>query len=280
MNEEAIGAGSRYRAPALEKGLQILELLAGANQPLTMSQLSERLGRSKGEIFRMVLVLETSGYIARRPGEEGYALTNRLFTLGMEQPPVRGLIEAALPLMQQLAHTIQQSCHLVVPSREQIVVIARVDSPGEVGFAVRLGHRRPLHQSTSGRVLFACQPPAIQADWLELLREHYPGFDEDRLLTETRAIAKQGHAREPSAHVDGVTDLSTPLTASKVAVAALTVPYVKQAGSCSQIDDALESLKEAAGEISHALDFGDRGAIPSNGTGKPTIRKSRASGAV
>ncbi len=257
---------SRYRAPALEKGLQILELLARTPRPLTMSQLSESLERSKGEIFRMVQVLEASGYIARRPGEEGYALTNRLFTLGMEQPPVRDLIGAALPLMQHLATEIQQSCHLAVASREQIVVIARVESPGEVGFAVRFGARRPLHQSTSGHVLFAFQTATDQSAWLQMLRDHYPDLDEARLLAQAREISNQGHAREPSAYIDGVTDLSAPLIANRVAIAALTVPYVKRANEPSQIEQAALALSRTAEDISHTLDFGNHAAITARAT--------------
>ena len=46
-----------YAAPALEKGLDILELLASAEQSMTTGQIADALGRSKNEIFRMVFVL-------------------------------------------------------------------------------------------------------------------------------------------------------------------------------------------------------------------------------
>ena len=55
----------RYQAPALKKGLEILELLATSEQALTMSDISAALGRSVGEIFRMLQVLEEHRYIAR-----------------------------------------------------------------------------------------------------------------------------------------------------------------------------------------------------------------------
>ena len=68
---------------------------------------------------------------------------------------MKSAVETALPAMHRLAEAIEQSCHLVVPSREQIVVIARVDPPSEISIVVRVGHRRPLAYSTSGQVLFA-----------------------------------------------------------------------------------------------------------------------------
>jgi len=164
---------SKYRAPALEKGLEILELIARETVPLSLSEISQKLGRSKSEIFRMIVALETLGYIARPDGDEGYRITNRLFMLGMAQPPIRSLQDTALPVMQAVANTVMQSCHLVVPVDDEIVVIARVDSPGDIGYAVRLGHKRPINLTASGAALFAFQggrypgalvAPAAQAE--------------------------------------------------------------------------------------------------------------------
>jgi hypothetical protein len=64
----------------------------------------------------------------------------------MEHPPVKGLMEVAMPVMHRLAARILQPCHLAIPSEELIVVVARVESPGDVGFVVRVGHRRPFAQ--------------------------------------------------------------------------------------------------------------------------------------
>ena len=47
--EEGGEADSRYRAPALEKGLDILELLAAESVPMTLTRIVNRLGRSHGE---------------------------------------------------------------------------------------------------------------------------------------------------------------------------------------------------------------------------------------
>jgi DNA-binding IclR family transcriptional regulator len=62
----------KYRAPALEKGLDILELLARNGAPMTTSQMAVTLGRSVSELFRMVLALEFRGYIESSPdGRDG-----------------------------------------------------------------------------------------------------------------------------------------------------------------------------------------------------------------
>ena len=63
----------------------------------SMGEISEGVGRSRSEIFRMLQVLEERGYLTKGPGEGGYVLTNRLFMLGMQQPQVQNVTEAALP---------------------------------------------------------------------------------------------------------------------------------------------------------------------------------------
>lgn len=60
--EEELGE-RKYRAPALEKGLDVLELLSSHGRPMTPSQMSVTLKRSVSELFRMIQVLEFRGYI-------------------------------------------------------------------------------------------------------------------------------------------------------------------------------------------------------------------------
>ena len=74
----------RYRAPALEKGLDVIELLAAEKSPLNLSAISQRLGRSSGELFRMLQVLEFKGFITTADNGSGYVLTNKLFALAMK----------------------------------------------------------------------------------------------------------------------------------------------------------------------------------------------------
>lgn len=244
----------RYRAPALEKGLEILEFLAPRSGAMTLSEISEGVGRSKSEIFRMLQVLEERRYLARTAGTEGYALSNRLFMLGMEHPPVKGLMEAAMPVMHRLATEILQPCHLAIPSEELIVVIARVESPGDVGFVVRVGHRRPIPHSTSGLVLLAFQSEEGRAQWLETLERKQVHYERARLAGHLRSITARGYACIPSEVVTGVTDLSAPILLHGTAIAALTVPFAERRGARGEPKRSIARLRRAADRITHELE--------------------------
>lgn len=247
----------RYRAPALEKGLDILELLAGSDEPMQMAQLSKALDRSKGEIFRMLQVLENRGYIARHPGQDGYFLTNQLFRLGIERSPTRGLLEVGLPMMHDLSSKIGQACHLAVASGDQIVVIAKVESPAALGFSVRLGHRAPILRSNSGLVLLAGRLSENAQSWIEGSTNtslEVPA-DLEPLLTDIRLAKVHTSA---SHAVRGVTDISAPIERSGVTLAALTVPYVELDEAKCPIGEATDVVLETARKISEAVRVGRR----------------------
>ncbi|WP_298397873.1 IclR family transcriptional regulator [Sphingobium sp.] len=242
---------TRYQAPALTKGLEILELLASASEPLIMSDISTALGRSVSEIFRMLQVLEEHGYIAR--AEEGYRLTNRLFALGMSQPPIRDLASTALPVMQDLARRAGQSCHLAVASGAEMVVIIAIEAPGLSGFAVRIGYRRPLHRSNSGRILLAFQSPDARAAMLADISATGDLFDEAELIARLDAAVAAGGAISPSPMLKGITDLSAPILVGGVARAALTMPFVDGAANRATLEACGQMVRDAAQAIGTAM---------------------------
>jgi DNA-binding IclR family transcriptional regulator len=246
-------AERRYRAPALEKGLDILELLANNDSPMTASQISSALDRSMSELFRMIQVLEYKGYISLRSSGEGYELSNKLFTLGMSRAPVRNLLEAALPVMRELSDAIGQSCHIAVASEAQMVVIARIENPGYLGFSVRPGYRRQLHEASSGVTLFAFQPEPVRQAWSARLVQTAGKAGMKAFLERADATREQGYERAASDFVQGVTDISCPVMSSEAAVAALTVPFLKSSTSPADMDQAIAALRAASQRISEEL---------------------------
>jgi DNA-binding IclR family transcriptional regulator len=244
----------KYRAPALEKGLDILELLARQGVPMTTSQMANMLGRSVSELFRMVLALEFRGYIAAAgDGRDGYTLTNKLFTLGISQGSARVLLEAALPIMKELTRDVEQSCHLVVPSGDQIVVVARVESPMDIGFSVRVGYRRLLVETNSGILLYGHATEEMKSHWLPRLQATASTAVIAPFLQRSEQAVQQGYIESPSDFVEGITDICVPVTGMQGAIASLIVPFIKIKSQSASQAEVLERLQLAARKISEAL---------------------------
>ena len=108
--EKKSGPGRRkkqYSAPALDKGLDILELLAREVDGLSQSEIAKRLNRSVGELFRMLVVLEERQYVTLLPGTDKYVLTLKMFELSHRFPLVKRLTSAAVPVLKDLANNIE-----------------------------------------------------------------------------------------------------------------------------------------------------------------------------
>jgi DNA-binding IclR family transcriptional regulator len=258
-----------YPTPALEKGLDILELFASKPAGLTVSEVARELNRTVSEIFRMLLCLEQRGYLAQSANKDRYHLTLRLFRLAQEHPPTKRLVTEALPTMHWLAHELRQSCHLGVVDGGHVVILAQVDSPEPTGFYVKMGSKVDLMHAATGHVILAYQGKdarerAIQ-EWVLETKKRRPADLEEHLAK----IRLRGYERRASYEVTGVVNISFPvLNAQGDAVAGLTVPYVKRIGDGIGIAQVVDGLKRASAQISEAI-----GAMP---VAKRTRRSANA----
>jgi DNA-binding IclR family transcriptional regulator len=243
-----------YPTPALEKGLDILELFAATPEGMTVSEVARRLNRTMSEIFRMLLCLEHRGYLAQSANKDRYHLTLRLFRLGQEHPPTKRMVMEALPIMHWLAHQMRQSCHLGVLDGGHVVILAQVDSPESTGFYVKVGSKVDLMHAATGHVILAHQTEdarerAIQ-EWIRATQKKKPADLDDHL----ERIRARGYERRASYEVTGVVNISFPVLNSQgQAIAGLTVPYVKRIEDTIGIPEIVDALREASRQISEAM---------------------------
>ena len=66
-----------YSAPALDKGLDILELLAVSASGLTQAEIAEHLNKSVNEIYRMLNTLKVRNYLEFDSSTDSYKLSFR-----------------------------------------------------------------------------------------------------------------------------------------------------------------------------------------------------------
>ena len=222
-----------YSAPALEKGLDILELLAATGEPMSTRRISEALGRSKGEIFRMVHVLMRRGYLIRDPENDGLYLSRRLFDLGIRTPRGRQLVSVVLPHMERFSQLTGHVAHLVVLSRGETVVVAKTAGDLDAAVSVRLGYGRPVLEANSGLTILAFQP---EDRVTQLLKASSSVDDGSNAVNEVKKklaqIRTQKHYIAPSGDLVGVTDIICPiLDATGTAVACVTVPCLQRHGA-------------------------------------------------
>jgi DNA-binding IclR family transcriptional regulator len=252
-NEDKL-AGNSYSAPALEKGLDILEMLCRTGLPLTQKDIAQRLDRSVGEIYRMLDCLVKRDYVAL--SDDAYQLSTKLFELAHSNPPMHRLLIEARPIMETLSAELEQSCHLSVWGKGHQTVIAKIDVPTGMGFSVRVGSELDVVVSVSGRVLLSFQTEEVRAARLAEALDRRPDHADPDIQRKLEKIRKRGFESKRSGQVRGLYAVSYPILDTQGhAVAALTVPYaerIDQEGrkSIAQVE---ELLGDAAGRLTFKL---------------------------
>jgi DNA-binding IclR family transcriptional regulator len=252
---EAASADERYRAPALDKGLDILELLAQQPQGLTRAEIVKEMDRSASEIYRMLERLVARQYVTRSLSGDRYALSLKLFALANIHPPLNRLINQALPVMDAFARQAEQSCHLGVYDRGNVLITSQINSPRGWSFSLHRGARVGLLDTASGHVLLAFS----DADNLARMRAEHTAVDGEVPITEAKlqktldAIRTRGYLERDSQQSFGVVDISFPILGpDHMALAALTCPYIRRIDTHvgPDLQAARELLRQAAQTLS------------------------------
>lgn len=247
-----------YAAPAIVKAFQIIDLLAHYPQGALVKEMAAHLGRSVGELFRMVVVLEQSGYLRRSLTTDRYMVTYKILDLAFRATPARNLVRTATPPMRRLADAIGQSCHFVVPNGASGLVIAREENPGTRGFALRIGATIDMIHSCSGQVILAFSPPDIADQIIRASDAERQGepTDHDASAERLAQIRAQGFDRRRSPITFGVTDVSFPVFAfDRELVGAITVPFMELVDGSQRVglNAVTDLLRTTASAISAEL---------------------------
>ncbi|MEO6215441.1 MAG: IclR family transcriptional regulator [Sphingomonas sp.] len=256
-----------YSAPAIEKTFEIIELLADRPDGALVSEMASELGRSIGELFRIVIVLERLGYLRKSARSDRYTVAYKLLEMAFRATPAQDLVRAALPEMQSLALETGQSCHLVVPNGGRGLVIAREEQPGMRGFSLKVGSNVDIIRSCSGQVILAFSTPQrAESIIAAAMDDHGAVFDADDLAAHLAVIRERGFDRKQSPITHGVTDISCPVFGFDGGVmAALTIPFLDLIDGSQKVglDAARDMLRRAAARISDTLGHNPEHALPS-----------------
>ncbi|SEK48116.1 IclR family transcriptional regulator [Pacificibacter marinus] len=250
----------KYRAPALSKGLDILELLASKAEGMTQVDIAKTLGRTTSEIFRMLMVLRTRGYVELAEDGDRYSLTTKMFEVAHRHPPIKRLTSIAGEAMQRLADRINQSLHLGILHSGKILVVAQVDCQDNNVTSVRLGAHIPIVETASGRVMAS----TMDDDALQKLLTEAGDVPADKyaaFMGDLPDVAKKGYCESPSLTIEGVLNISAPIyDFSGRAVGAITIPFIRRLSGTSIVsaEESREALILMCANISRKLGAGVR----------------------
>lgn len=248
----AMKSAPNYSVPALEKGLVVLELLARAAEPLTLSQISAMTANSASQLFRTMNCLVESGYVSRDEIHGKYRLTLKLFELANRHSPLKHLLHVANLPMQELARAIRESCHISIIQHGQLLVVGAVDSPEKVQITVSVGTSFPLVSTVSGRLLLATMDEislsAVLADDEDY--QHLSAEERERFWGRIAEIRRSGISTAVDESFIGLHDTAVLIGNPALGVAAAIAITQLTASRCSSdSSEVIEALLRCAREI-------------------------------
>ena len=93
---------SRYLVPALDRGLKILEFLAGEPAGAGAAEIAASVKLPKPSVFRMLLTLHNAGYLLKDESAGSYRLSRKMLSLGYSAVDAQSIVEKSLGALKKL----------------------------------------------------------------------------------------------------------------------------------------------------------------------------------
>ncbi len=244
---------------AVDHALQLLCCYT-EKEEMGVTELSQKLGLHKNNVFRILATLEYRGYIEQNPKTECYRLGPKVFELSLIFKYQMGLIKHARPIMKRLRDKFNETVYLGVLRNIYAVYIDNIETTHTVRVVSRVGSQIPAYATAIGKVQLANLP----RDELEsILREEklkpYTSntiTDREELLKHLEEVARQGYAIDNEEFQEDVRCVGAPIRDyTKYVVAGLSITAPSFRMTEERIPELVEAVKEAALDISKNLGF-------------------------
>lgn len=205
------------------KALQLLTLFDRARPRIGLSELARLSGVNKATCHRLMSELQEFGLVEQLDGSREYRIGPAVLRLAVLRESTVPLREAALPVLQSIAHATGETTHMSAYAGGELITLAFAYSPAH-GMKVMMedADRLPLHATSSGHAVLAHLPEAE--------RQGILGGALRRLTAETPTDRAALEARIAEVRRNGFAETVGTFEAD---VHSLAVPLFGQSGRCT-----------------------------------------------
>jgi DNA-binding IclR family transcriptional regulator len=212
----------------LDRGLLVLEFVATAERVVTIDDVAAALGLHRSIVYRLLRTLEGRHFVERQA--DGRYLPGPYLAV-LSRSVRRSLRDAAAPVLNHLAETLQMTAFLVVADGGEAVTIDSVEPRSlNAHVAYRPGTRHAIDRGAPGLALLAGRPAQVG----------------ERL--EVAQARKRGWARSEAEVIAGMASLAAPISdQAAIAVVWLAGNKVKFTAVAAQLVAAAEDVSRRVG---------------------------------
>ena len=148
-------AQNKYSIPILEKGMEVIELIAQHSKGLTIQEMVNSMNHSKTSIYRIVCSLEEMGYLRKNIQSNSFSITRKLFKIGLSSLGNTTIIEHSYNPMRRLRDKLKETVVLGTLMGTKIVILEQVIGSHHFSFILKPGMGVCLHASAPGKIFMA-----------------------------------------------------------------------------------------------------------------------------
>ena len=205
----------RYIINSIIRACNILRYLSAERGHFKISQLARQLQLDRSTTYRILLSLESCGFVERDERTGEYSLGMTAFEIGNAFLSQMDFIKISKPIMAELAWKVQETVHLAVLSETEIVYVEKSDSPRTLGVMSKIGQRAPVYCTALGKVLLAHQSKEERSRIIQeiKLRPYTKNtiISKKGLTEELREIREKGYALDRMEYEEEVECIAAPI---------------------------------------------------------------------
>jgi DNA-binding IclR family transcriptional regulator len=256
-----MGQKGSHHAPAVDRALDIIELLAVCDREIALSEILERLPIPRQSLIRILNTLCDRGIVDRSIKRGHYRLGMKLLYFGNRIQDNIRLRSEARPFMEKLAETTHKTVELTILDRDQLILIEQIEGSEGIRLYTRIGSAYPyFHAVAVGKIYLAHMAPdkrrkVLSAIGLPAVTEHTI-TRQDRLEEALNKTMEKGFAVEDQELRKGVRRIAAPIydhrnqLAGCVGVAATVFSLEK-----NHIEGLGRQVKDTARQISNRMGY-------------------------
>jgi len=240
--------------------IEILELLAFSNKPLTMAEIGRSLALPKSSCFEILHTLLEKDVIKLDEKDKTFHLGIKLFQIGATVFSKTDLNNAARSSIIKLAKDTGETVYLAVEDKGEIVYLDKVESEEPIRSTLPIGSRNSMHITGLGKALLATYSFEKVKKLVgegELLTKtkfsinHFNALEKDLEMTRQR-----GYAVDDREGTEYLRCLAAPiLNYNGEAVAAISIAALDYRLTDENIPRFADKVVKAALEISKKLGY-------------------------
>lgn len=247
----------KSKAPAVDGAILIMDLLASAHQPMTLSEICEQTHIPPASAHRIINTLLEQQMLAQDPSrKKAYCIGSKIFQIASTIYNKQSIIPFFYPIAEILKNEIHKTIFLSVPVGNTSVVVSKLETSLNSAFNLFIGQTMPLYQSAAGKAILSMTNHDFQRNHLTSESKVTPQIKQEwpSIETELERAKRLGYAVSHGEIDDNMSCISAPilnLRNEPVAAISATIPgdYLSQ----QAVRDNAKKLIQAARQLSSRM---------------------------